>query len=309
MKGLDDQLGAPVEETARAKVNLALHVTGRRADGYHLLDSLVTFAEDGDELTFQPAETDSLTLTGPFARSLSLGPAKPEDNLVAQARDRLRAVLDQHGQPSSPVAITLEKNLPVAAGIGGGSADAAATLRGLMRLWQADLPAGALAELALSLGADVPMCLRSMPLRAQGIGEAITPAALPSFPMVLLNPLMPVSTPEIFRRLERRDNAPMTDLPAAPHAEAWRTAFPQLRNDLQPPAEALVPEIAEACGLLRESLAVYAGMSGSGATCFGLYENEAAALKAALALSAYRPQWYVLLTRTVAHQRAQGDAA
>lgn len=309
MKGLHDPAKAPVEETARAKVNLALHVTGRRADGYHLLDSLVSFAEDGDELTFRTAEADSLRLSGPFARSLSLGQENLEDNLVIRARDGLRAVLDQHGLPSSPVAITLEKNLPVAAGIGGGSADAAATLRGLLRLWQAELPAEALAALALSLGADVPMCLHALPLRAQGIGEAITPVALPSFPMVLLNPLVPVSTPEIFRRLERRDNAPMVELPDAPDAEAWRAVFPQLRNDLQPPAEALVPEIAEACGLLRESLAVFAGMSGSGATCFGLYDSEQAALKAALALSAYRPQWYVLLTRTVAHEHEQGDGA
>lgn len=289
-----------VEETARAKINLALHVTGQRADGYHLLDSLVTFSEDGDELCFEVAETDSLTLGGAFAQSLSLGTASTNDNLVIKARDGLRSLIEASGQKTTPVAIHLEKTLPVAAGIGGGSADAAATLRGLMRLWQCDVQPASLEALALSLGADVPMCLTSEPLRAQGIGEALTPVALPSYPMVLVNPLQPISTPEIFRSLARRDNPGIGTLPEDADADAWQQTFTGLRNDLQPPAETLVPEIAEACGLLRESLALYSGMSGSGATCFGLYDSERSAMRAALALSAYRPQWYVLLTRTVA---------
>lgn len=295
---------ARVEEIARAKINLALHVTGRRADGYHLIDSLVTFAEDGDELRFEVAETDSLTLGGAFAQSL--GTAPHGDNLVIKARDRLRALVEASGQKTTPVAIHLEKTLPIAAGIGGGSADAAATLRGLMRLWQCDAPQDALQTLALALGADVPMCLMSKPLRAEGIGEALAPVALPSYPMVLVNPQQPVSTPQIFQNLERRDNPPIGRLPESADADAWQQSFAGLRNDLQPPAEALVPEIAETCGLLRESLALYSGMSGSGATCFGLYESERAAMRAALALSAYRPQWYVLLTHTVA--AGNGDA-
>ena len=285
-------------ETAPAKINLALHVTGRRDDGYHLLDSLVTFAEDGDELTFEAADSDSFRILGRFGAGLS-----SDDNLVLKARDLLRAALDEAAQPHFPVSIVLDKSLPIASGIGGGSADAAATLRGLIRLWKADLPAERLQQIALTLGADVPMCLASMPLRARGIGEVIERLAMPSVPLVLVNPLKPVSTPEIFRSLARRDNPPIGDLVQTSDVSHWLPTLMTLRNDLQPPAETLVPEIAEACDLLRQSLAGFVRMSGSGATCFGLYETEVAAMKAALALSAYRPNWYVLLTRTVA-----GDA-
>ena len=293
-----------VEETAPAKINLALHVTGQRADGYHLIDSLVTFAEDGDELSFVSAEADGLTLRGRFGSVLSLDPAGLDGNLVLRARDLLRAALDETGQSHGPVKITLEKNLPIASGIGGGSADAAATLRGLMRLWQAELSDDRLQAIALKLGADVPMCLTSRPLRARGIGEALEPVALPSFPIVLVNPLLPVSTPEIFRRLARRDNAVIGMLPEGAGSGEWLAGLADLRNDLQPPAEALVPEIAEACDYLRQSLAGFVRMSGSGATCFGLYDTEPAALRAALALSSFRPDWYVLLTHTIAGEPA-----
>ena len=283
-----------IVETAPAKINLALHVTGRRDDGYHLLDSLVTFAEDGDELTFETADSDSFRVIGRFGAGLS-----NDDNLVLKARDLLRAALRQCGQPYGAVSILLDKSLPIASGIGGGSADAAATLRGLLRLWKAELPAETLQQIAMQLGADVPMCLASTPLRARGIGETIEKADMPSVPLVLVNPLKPVSTPEIFRSLQRRDNPPIGELGSIADAADWMRSLSALRNDLQPPAEALVPEIAEACDLLRQSLAGYVRMSGSGATCFGLYETEAGAMKAALALSAYRPNWYVLLTRTV----------
>jgi 4-diphosphocytidyl-2-C-methyl-D-erythritol kinase len=283
-----------IVETAPAKINLALHVTGRRDDGYHLLDSLVTFAEDGDELIFEASDTDRFRVIGRFGGELS-----SDDNLVLKARDLLRAALAGAGQPSSPVSITLDKSLPIASGIGGGSADAAATLRGLLRLWNADLPAETIQRIALQLGADVPMCLASRPLRARGIGEAIEQASMPSVPLVLVNPLKPVSTPEIFRSLTRRDNPPIGEISGASDISRWMNSLVGLRNDLQPPAEMLVPEIAEACDLLGQSLAGFVRMSGSGATCFGLYETEAAAMKAALALSAYRPNWYVLLTRTV----------
>jgi len=284
-----------IVETAPAKINLALHVTGRRDDGYHLLDSLVTFAEDGDELVFEPAAADRFFIEGRFAGGLS-----SDDNLVVKARDLLRAALDAHGRPHGPVSILLDKNLPIASGIGGGSADAAATLRGLLRLWKAELPADVLQQIALQLGADVPMCLSSVPLRARGIGEAIETVSMPALPLVLVNPLKPVSTLEIFCSLARRDNPPIDETVVTTDVSQWLQSLASLRNDLQPPAEALVPDIAEACDLLRQSLAGFVRMSGSGATCFGLYETEAAAMKAALALSAYRPNWYVLLTRTVA---------
>jgi 4-diphosphocytidyl-2-C-methyl-D-erythritol kinase len=287
-----------IVETAPAKINLALHVTGRRDDGYHLLDSLVTFAEDGDELAFEASDSDSFRITGRFGAGLST-----DDNLVLKARDLLRAALQDHGQPYGAVSILLDKSLPIASGIGGGSADAAATLRGLLRLWKATLPGETLQQIALTLGADVPMCLASTPLRARGIGDALEPVSMPAVPMVLVNSMTPVSTPEIFRRLARRDNDPIGAMPPSADFAAWMRSLAALRNDLQPPAEELVPEIAEACDLLRQSLAGYVRMSGSGATCFGLYETEAAAMKAALALSAYRPNWYVLLTRTVPGER------
>lgn len=294
MKPVAERRPERVVETAPAKINLALHVTGRRADGYHLLDSLVTFAEDGDELAFEAAATDEFRVVGRFGGELS-----GDDNLVLKARDLLRAALVDAGQPHGTVSITLDKCLPIASGIGGGSADAAATLRGLLRLWKAELPQAALQQIALQLGADVPMCLASVPLRARGIGETIERAAMPSVPLVLVNPLKPVSTPEIFRSLTRRDNPPIEQIPGATDVSGWLHSLAPLRNDLQPAAEVLVPEIAEACDLLGQSLAGFARMSGSGATCFGLYETEAGAMKAALALSAYRPNWYVLLTRTV----------
>lgn len=284
-----------IVETAPAKINLALHVTGRRDDGYHLLDSLVTFAEDGDELAFEASEADSFRLTGRFGADLS-----GEDNLVLKARDLLRSALQEMDEPHGPVSITLDKSLPIASGIGGGSADAAAALRGLLRLWKANLPDATLQQIALQLGADVPMCLASTPLRARGIGETIERVAMPAVPLVLLNPLKAVSTPEVFRSLVRRDNSPIGAMTPPDDVSRWMHSLSNLRNDLQPSAELLVPEIAEACDLLRQSLAGFVRMSGSGATCFGLYETEAAAMKAALALSAYRPNWYVLLTRTVA---------
>ncbi|MCJ8237615.1 4-(cytidine 5'-diphospho)-2-C-methyl-D-erythritol kinase [Peteryoungia algae] len=294
MKPVAEHRPERVIETAPAKINLALHVTGRRADGYHLLDSLVTFAEDGDELAFEASQKDEFRLLGRFGGELS-----GDDNMVLKARDLLRAALADAGQPHGPVSITLDKSLPIASGIGGGSADAAATFRGLLRLWKAELPQATLQQIALQLGADVPMCLASVPLRARGIGETIEKVAMPSVPLVLVNPLKPVSTPDIFRNLTRRDNPPIGEVPGVIDVTDWLRSLAPLRNDLQPVAEALVPEIAEACDLLGQSLAGIARMSGSGATCFGLYETEAGAMKAALALSAYRPNWYVLLTRTV----------
>lgn len=288
-------MGLPMYETARAKINLALHVTGRRADGYHLLDSLVTFAEAGDTLSFSPADSDRLTLGGRFGQRLDA----EGDNLVLKARDVLRQALQALGHPAPPVHIHLDKDLPIAAGIGGGSADAAATLRGLQRFWNATLPDNALAALALRLGADVPMCLSSRPLLARGIGEDLQPVALPTFSMVLINPLIGVSTPEIFRRLERRDNAPMPALPSSSAASAWLAFLKGQRNDLEPPARSLVSVIGELTAALEESGARLARMSGSGATCFGLYADEAAATAATTRLATRFPDAYIKATRTL----------
>lgn len=283
-----------VIEAARAKINLALHVTGQRADGYHLLDSLVTFTDFGDELAIRPSAQDRFEIVGRFAETL---PADA-DNLVTRARDGLRALAAELGCETCPVDITLTKSLPLSSGIGGGSADAAATLRGLARLWNLDLPREPLARLCLSLGADVPMCLESSPLIARGIGEDIEPlATLPSFFILLVNPLKPVSTPQIFRSLTSKANAPLP--PFDPAQSDWLDYLSGLRNDLQEPAQRLLPDIAECLQQLEDSGADVCRMSGSGATCFGLYRDEMALERAALTLEQARPQWYVRAGRTL----------
>ncbi|UNZ50754.1 4-(cytidine 5'-diphospho)-2-C-methyl-D-erythritol kinase [Agrobacterium tumefaciens] len=281
-------------EAAPAKINLALHVTGQRADGYHLLETLVAFTEAGDTIRIHDADADSFSISGTFGDLLRAGDGG--DNLVTRARDLLRDALASTGQPARPVAIHLEKNLPVASGIGGGSADAAATLRGLLRHWHAGIAPDALASMALRLGADVPMCLESRSLIARGIGEDIELVTdLPELSMVLANPLKAVSTPEIFRRLQNKANP---SLPA--HATiGWMDFLAQSRNDLQPPAQALLPEIGEIAGLLSQEGAALVRMSGSGATCFGIFHSLEAARTAETSLRKKRPDWYFQATRTI----------
>ena len=288
---------ASVEEFAPAKVNLALHVTGQRADGYHLLDSLVVFADAGDRLTFSPSAEDSFTVSGPFSGTV------PADagNLVVTAREALRSQAGQGGHPAPPVHIHLEKNLPVASGIGGGSADAAAALRGLARFWHFGPDRGAFARIALALGADVPMCVESRPLVARGIGEDIT--LLDGFPrlyLLLVNPMVAVSTPRIFTLLTDKTNPPLPDLPEE-HApmEQWIGTLGASRNDLQPPAETLEPAIGETLELIRTADPMLARMSGSGATCFGIYQSRAGLERARAKLEAARPGWYVQATATI----------
>lgn len=287
---------AEIVEHAPAKVNLALHVTGRRDDGYHLLDTLVVFTEAGDTVSVATAEQDSFIIQGPFAGLLD----DEADNLVLRARDLLRSLYGD----LPPVAISLEKNLPVASGIGGGSSDAAATLRALVRLWDFDLSTEALARAALPLGADLPMCLHARPLIARGIGEEIEPVeGFAPLDMVLANPGIAVSTPAIFRALASRDNPPLPVLPGPQALPAW---LADTRNDLETPAQALAPEIGEVLSALTANGAALARMSGSGATCFGLFASRDEAKVAASAIAARYPAWYVTATRTI--ERARADA-
>jgi 4-diphosphocytidyl-2-C-methyl-D-erythritol kinase len=283
---------------APAKINLALHVVGQRADGHHLLESLVTFTECGDRIGLTPADADRFTLSGRFAPDLPLSAEGKDGNLVLRARDLLRSELASEGA-AGPVHVHLEKNLPIASGIGGGSADAAATLRGLMTLWGASPTPARLKSLALALGADVPMCLDSRPLLAKGIGEEITPLPdLPSFAIVLVNPLVAVSTPVIFRTLVKKDNPPLA-LPEGARSRAdWLAAMAVMRNDLEPPARALQPAIEGAAAALEAAGAALVRMSGSGATCFGLFDGEESAAAAGEEISASHPEWYVQATRT-----------
>lgn len=290
---LDSLSGFAVVEQAAAKINLALHVVGQREDGYHLLDSLVTFTRFGDRLGFSAAQEDRFTISGRFGAALDAD----GDNLVIRARDRLRAALAERGEAAPPVHIHLEKNLPIASGIGGGSADAAATLRGLVLLWQARVPQDVLHAIAVSLGADVPMCLAGHPLIARGIGEDITPVSLPAMPVVLGNPLIGVSTPAVFKALASRYNPPLL---LEPQPLDWPAVIAGLRNDLEPPARQLCPEISKIADAMNAIDTRVVRMSGSGATCFALYDSLEAADAAAAALSQKHPHWFFTATTTQA---------
>lgn len=281
-----------VQLLARAKVNLALHVTGRRADGYHLLDSLVVFAEVGDLLSVEPDPAGGLGLriTGPMAAGLS---DTDDDNLVLRA-----ARLVASGKENLPDArITLEKHLPVASGIGGGSADAAAALHLLADHWDLALPG---ANAVLSLGADVPVCLAGRAARMSGIGETIEPLTdpLPHVWMVLVNPGQGVSTPAVFRAMDRRDNAPMPAPQFWADAKALADWLQTCRNDLQTPALQLCPVIGQVLtALADQDQCLIARMSGSGATCFGLFADQAAAEAAASRIRAATPGWWIAAAR------------
>jgi 4-diphosphocytidyl-2-C-methyl-D-erythritol kinase len=249
-----------MREIAHAKINLALHVRAREADGYHRIETIFAFCEDGDVLTAAPADEPSLTLTGPFAGALG----DPADNLAMKAA---RAV-------GARAALTLDKRLPVAAGLGGGSADAAAVLRMF----------GGSMEIAASLGADVPACLLSRTSRGDGKGDRIEPVALgiAGTHVLLVNPGIALSTAAVFAAWDGVDCGPLDD---------WESG----RNDLEAPARRLVPEIADVLRAL--SGARIARMSGSGATCFGLFDSAAARDAAAARIAAAYPGWWVSQTR------------
>ena len=261
-------------EIAPAKLNLALHVRGKLPDTRHAIETVFAFCTDGDRLSGEPADELTLDVTGPFAADLP----RDGDNLVLRGARALREATGV----SAGAAISLDKRLPVASGIGGGSADAAAALRLLTSLWRID-PNFAQA-VAPRLGSDVPACLLSLPARGEGAGDQLTPIALPELsgtPVLLVNPGVPLSTGEVFARWDGVDRGPLGD---------WRDG----RNDLQEPAIALVPEI----GAVLEWLALRRGatfvrMSGSGATCFALFESEEARDTAADAVA---PEWWRLAT-------------
>ena len=280
----------PLLQRALAKVNLALHVTRRREDGYHDLESLVVFADVADELEAMPANVDTLTIGGPFAGALGAG----ESNLVARAVAAFRARWP--GAVETGLALHLTKNLPVAAGIGGGSADAAAALRLMAGLSNRPIALTDLADMAAGLGADVPACLISTPLVARGVGEVLAP--LPEFPAchaVLVNPLKPLATADVFRRLKAHDNYPLPDLPSPLTRPAQLGLWlAETRNDLQPPAVKLVPAIGDIIAQLAEMHGcMVARMSGSGATVFGLFGSSGQAHQAAQVMRAAQPDHWV----------------
>jgi len=254
-----------VSETAYAKLNLALHVRRRRPDGYHELETVFAFCADGDFLSAELADTTTLTIQGPFAEGLST-----TDNLVLRAA----AVMDVSAR------LCLTKKLPVASGIGGGSADAAATLRLLAKLSGRALPP---LDVQLALGADVPACVLSQTMRGEGVGEALARAeSVAGTPVLLVNPRVALSTGDVFRAWDGLDRGPLSD---------WRRG----RNDLEAPACKLVPGIVELLDWLQGCHDVtLARMSGSGATCFALFESGAARTKALGELMTRFPQYWAM---------------
>jgi len=275
-------MAAPLHDTAYAKINLALHIRHRRADGYHALETLFVFAEDGDALTATPSENLSLTITGPFAQGLSTGP----DNLVLKA---VMALAKANGIDCG-LALTLDKNLPIAAGIGGGSADAAAALRLAAKIWQLGPDNVGPEAIAPDIGADVPACLRAQSCYGSGVGDALTNApdlGLKGRPILLVNPRLACPTGPVFAGWDGVDRGPLS-------LEDWQFG----RNDLEQPAIGLVPVITDVLDLLAEQSGVdLARMSGSGATCFALFSDEQHREAAATAIATARPSWWTLSTR------------
>ena len=261
----------PASEIAYAKINLALHVRSRREDGYHALETLFAFVDNGDRLTSRPSEIDRLDVLGEFATGLGVG-----GNLVARALNALPRAGGWH--------VTLEKNLPVAAGLGGGSADAGAVFRmvrdshGLPEGWQ---------DKAARLGADVPACVESRACIGRGTGTELEAVEndLAGTAVLLVNPRVPLSTGEVFRAWDGSDRG------ALPHGNL-RTIAEEGRNDLEDPAIGLVPEIAEVLDALNGTDAWLSRMSGSGATCFALYDDAGARDRAAARIASFRSQWW-----------------
>lgn len=279
-----------VRQRAAAKINLYLHVTGRRDDGYHLLDSLIVFADLADTVSAVPAARFSLRVSGPFAAATPAG----ADNLVARAAIGLAEVLGR----APDVALTLEKVLPVAAGLGGGSADAAAALRVVCTLWGGDPVSSPVRALAVDLGADVPVCLTARPSRVSDIGTTVAAAPpLPDLPVVLVNPGVALSTAQVFARLAPPFAPPSRFEFQGGNITALATALRACRNDLQAPAAAMAPAIGRVLDDLGQcDDCLLARMSGSGATCFGLFATPVAAATAATAVAARHPNWWVRAT-------------
>jgi len=278
-----------LRELAQAKINLYLHVTGKRADNYHLLDSLVVFADAGDKLEVIPADTLTLSIKGPYATHVPEG-----DNSVLKAAD----ALGRHCGVKTGAAMTLHKHLPTGAGMGGGSADAAAALRLLSRFWKVKPTPQELHKLALSLGADVPACLRGGALYVSGIGEALEAGpALAGLHIVLASPGKPLLTRDAFAAHKGAFSSP----PRHPHAFASKDALIQFlqktKNDLQPTAIKLMPEIGTVLAALgEEEECLLARMTGSGSACFGCFADQLSAQNAAQQLSERHPTWWVKAT-------------
>jgi 4-diphosphocytidyl-2-C-methyl-D-erythritol kinase len=283
-------------EEGRAKVNLTLRVIGRRTDGYHDIESVVAFADCADRLTLTPGPELTLQMSGPLAQACG----GTSDNLVLKAA----RLLGEHVPDMKVGSFTLDKVLPVAAGIGGGSADAAAALRLLAKLNGLSLDDERLREVALATGADVPVCLASRACDMTGIGETLIPLSLPIMPCLMVNPCVPVVTKDTFDALGLRNGELLvgatdvfrgTDWPeAGASVEDWVEVLADNANDLEAPATRIQPVIGEVIAALNATNGAWlARMSGSGATCFAIYENTADAGRAAAKIRLDHPDWWV----------------
>lgn len=279
-------------QIAPAKINLHLHILSKRhSDGYHILDSLFVFADIGDELFFAPAKDLTLNITGDFAANLLVD----ENNSIIKAAHMLAKELNL--PPSGE--ITLVKNLPIAAGIGGGTADAAAALIGLQKLWGKTLPEDKLYEIAAKLGSDVSPSLYGRPVLIGGTGDIFHPAPkLPNLGIILVNPMVPVSSGEIFRSRKAVFSDAFTFLPEYKDVASLAADLQKCRNDLTEAAITLQPIIAEAIEAIstKTSNCLLSRMSGSGSTCFGLYDSPEIAGKAAAELKKSYPDWWIKAT-------------
>ncbi len=295
--------GPPLRLPARSKINLYLHVLGRRPDGYHLLDSLFVFTEFADGVEAELGPELSLTLAGPFGPDLDDMLDSPEDNLMLKAA---RALAAESGSRAG-ARLRLEKRIPPAAGLGGGSSDAAAALMALSQLWQPDVSASALARLGLALGADVPACLaQPQSLFVGGIGEELTAApALPEVAVLLVNPGVALETRRVFAALDDVHSKPARFDEAPGTANELAQLLAERRNDLEAPARALAPEIDTVLAQLTALPgALLSRMSGSGATCFALFAELEQAQAGQQTLAGDHPKWWATAT-TLAN--AHGD--
>lgn len=291
-------------EAAPAKLNLYLHVTCRRADGYHDLDSLVAFAGVGDEIRVEHADEFKFVLEGPLATRLRNEP--PESNLAVKAAFSLAELLGR----KPDIKLTLGKNLPVASGIGGGSSDAAATLRALARLWQFSITDPRILEAAQKHGQDVPVCLKTESNYMTREGTAAAPA-LPHIDVVLVNPNKGLPTPDVYKAF--RDGGygftPATQLAETPrNPAALISALKDRRNDLYEAACQIMPEIRDIIAALEKTNPLLARMSGSGATCFGLYADRTAARAAAASILSANPDWWVAQSHIPARSKNIGES-
>lgn len=305
-----DKLQAAIEEAlvpeaagselAPTKINLALHVTGRRPDGYHNLETLVAFADYSDVVTAAPSSDNRMRLSvkGPFAKKLAEA-SNASDNLAIKAASELMRAAGK--RDLAPVTLRLTKRIPIGAGLGGGSADAAATLRLLNRTWKLNLGMAKLAEIGIRIGADVPMCLASSPLVARGAGERITPVTgLPALPVVLAHPGVMLDTGQVFAALEPADRSPLPPLPprfgAILDVIFW---LRRARNDLaEPAAKVAKAAAAPAKVIMSDPECLFARMSGSGSAAFGIFVSLAAAERAAERIREARPNWWVAAAMT-----------